>query len=93
MKFIFQFSACQQVKMGEESQCGLPDEFCFMNLKKGAKVIGFLCLLLSIVSSILLLFYLFSDVDEITKEIAGNDMHTKEKLDPHTACKFINRFY
>lgn len=79
--------------MGEESQCGLPDEFCFMNLKKGAKVIGFLCLLLSIVSSVLLLFYLFSDADEITKEIAGNDMHTKEKLDPHTACKFNNRIY
>jgi hypothetical protein len=71
--------------MGEGAQCGLPNEFCFMDLKKGAKVIGFLCLLLSIVSSVLLLFYLFSDADEITKEIAGNDMHTKEKLDPHTS--------
>lgn len=74
--------------MSENSGCGLPNEFCFMNLITGAKVIGFLCFLSSLIGSILLLIYLAHDVSDITAEISDNNYEIKEKLDDHSGCKY-----
>lgn len=77
--------------MGEPSNCGLPNEFCFMDLKKGAKIIGIMCLIFSVVSSILLLIYLSQDIDDINREIADKNDAMKEKLDDHNTCKSLKK--
>lgn len=67
--------------------CGLPNEFCFINLKKGVKVIGIITCLLSLIFSIQLLVYLCSDYDAIAEEISDNDPQVKENLRPHKTCR------
>lgn len=72
------------------ASCGLPNEFCFINLKKGVKVIGVITCVLSLIFSIQLLVYLCSDYDAIAAEISDNDPQVKENLRPHkTSRKFF----
>lgn len=62
-------------------ECGLPNEFCFMDLRKGVKVIGYITGVLSLIFSIQLLVYLFSDFNEIKNEISDKNEEVIEKLD------------
>lgn len=63
------------------SSCGLPTEFCFMDLRRGAKVIGWLSLISSGICSILLLVYLCSDFDSIKEELSEHEEHVMQNLD------------
>lgn len=72
--------------------CGLPGEFCFMNLRKGAKIIGGICALLSFTFSIMILIYLFTDFDAIASEISDNHPVVVENLnDTKTSKNFLLR--
>jgi Ni,Fe-hydrogenase I cytochrome b subunit len=76
------------------SDCGLPNEFCFLNLKIGAKIIGGITIIISLICSVLLIIYLASDFDEIAREIADNDKHLIQQIEPHKSCKnliFLSR--
>lgn len=63
------------------SDCGLPNEFCFIELKRGVKVIGSICVLASGICSILLLVYLCSDFDAIKEELSDKEENVMGKLD------------
>jgi hypothetical protein len=69
------------------SDCGLPNEFCFTDLRKGGKIIGSFCVLASGISSILLLVYLCSDFDAIKEELSDNEQHVMQKLDESKSGK------
>ncbi|KAG5678033.1 hypothetical protein PVAND_007740 [Polypedilum vanderplanki] len=61
--------------------CGLPTDCCIVfDLRKGAKIIGVICLSFSLIFSIFLLSYLCSDFDNIAKEISENEPHMTEQL-------------
>lgn len=61
--------------------CELPNQFCFIDLNKGSKIIGSICIIASGICSIILMVYLFSDYDSIKKELSDNELHVMEKLD------------
>lgn len=63
------------------SSCGLPTEFCFIELNKGGKIIGSICVIASGICSILLLIYLSSDFESIKRELSENHNDVMEKLD------------
>lgn len=74
-------------------ECGLPNEFCFVDLRKGVKFIGFISGILSLIFSIQLLIYLGSDFDAIAEEISDNNQQVIEKLNDtkgRTSYNFID---
>ncbi|CRL06835.1 CLUMA_CG019517, isoform A [Clunio marinus] len=65
---------------------GLPDNVCCcMDLKKGGKVIGVICIITSLLTIFLMGYYLVSDSDEIVKEIADGSPDTFENIKEHNA--------
>lgn len=67
----------------------LPNKFCCVELRKGAKFMGVVSFLVSLLCSMLLLFYLFYDYESIVTEIADNDPHIVENLNEHKTCNYF----
>lgn len=75
------------------TSCGLPDNCCVcFSLKKGGKIIAGICLATSVIACILIIFYLCSNLDEITKEIADNSEEVKHTLNESSGCEFSTIF-
>lgn len=64
------------------------DNFCMcFPLKKGGKIIAYLCLVASVISCIMLTIYLCSDLEKIKKEIADNNAGMAAKLNKTSGCE------